>query len=78
MSKKTLSILENIFCAEINNELPFQKIGPKAAQKLVDEGYIQPMQIVLGGRFPVPIKGWQLTHLGRMSYCMTCKDEGEL
>jgi hypothetical protein len=34
------------------------------------------MQIVFGSRLPVVVKGWQLTHLGRMTYCMTCEDEG--
>lgn len=75
MNQRDLKTLERLFVSEIHGLLPFQKIGPKHAEKLESEGLIQGMEKILPGRFPMLIKGWQLTHLGRMSYCSTCEDE---
>ena len=76
MNKKDLGVLESIFGAEIEGRLPYQKIGPKHAAALIEMGWIAPMERVFGGRFPVRVKGYQLTHLGRHAYCVTCTDEG--
>lgn len=66
-----LKALEKVFAAEIDDRLPFQS---EAAifRRLCDEGLIEPMQRQLGGRFPVVVKGWQLTHAGRFMYCRSC------
>jgi hypothetical protein len=34
-------------------------------------------EITLGGRFPVVVKGYALTHAGRLAYCLTCEDAEE-
>jgi hypothetical protein len=70
-TKAELSALEKVFAAEIENKLPFQS---RAAifTKLCEKRLIQPMEIKFGGRFPVIVSGWQLTHLGRIIYCSAC------
>ena len=65
MTKATISALEKVFAAEIEGRLPFQSKS-KIFQRLADDGLIQPMERKLGGRFPVTMKGWQLTHAGRI------------
>lgn len=76
MTKRDLQILERIFSAEIDGRLPFQS-NSKNMQRLADEGYIEPMTRRLGiDRFgAIDVSGWTLTHLGRMTYCNSCKDE---
>lgn len=66
-----IKALEKVFAAEIDDRLPFQS---KAAifQRLCDEGLIEPMERTFGGRFAVTVKGWQLTHAGRIMYCSSC------
>lgn len=73
MKKRYLDMLERVFVAEINDRLPFQS-KRKIMLELAAEGYIQPMTTILPGRFPVRIEGWELTHLGRLSYCTTCDE----
>jgi hypothetical protein len=70
-TKKVLKALEKVFAAEIEGRLPFQS---KALiyLDLQDEGLVQPMERTFGGRHPVIVKGWQLTHVGRLAYCSAC------
>lgn len=70
--KAHLQILEKVFEAEINDRLPFQKKA-KVMAEMETLGLVEPMQRVLGGRFPVHLSGWALTHAGRIAYCETCK-----
>lgn len=71
MTKKKLVALERVYAAEIEDRLPFQS---KALiyLDLCDEGLLAPMERTFGGRFPVVVKGWQLTHAGRIAYCASC------
>lgn len=69
---KALKLLEAVFWAEVEGRLPYQRKG-KAIEALAAKGLVEPMEIVLPGRFPVRICGWSLTHLGRMTYCASCK-----
>ena len=71
--RKTINALERVFAAEIEGRLPFQS---KAAiyQRLVDEGLVEPMERKFGGRFPVIVSGYQLTHAGRLLYCASCPE----
>jgi hypothetical protein len=39
------------------------------ARKLVDEGYLEEGEMTLSGRFPMTIRGYRLTELGRMTVC---------
>lgn len=70
-SKKVLSALERVFAAETAGHLPFQS---KALiyLDLCDEGLVEPMERAFSGRFPIIVKGYQLTHAGRLLYCASC------
>jgi hypothetical protein len=70
-TKKDLKALEKVFAAEIEGRLPFQSKA-LVYLDLYDEGLVQPMEVTFGGRFPVTVKGWQLTHAGRITYCASC------
>jgi hypothetical protein len=77
--RKHMKLLEDMFGEELHqamsgNGMPFQTRA-KAIQALADHGYVAPHVVKLGGRFPVTVTGWQLTHLGRMTYCATCEGE---
>lgn len=77
MTKAELSVLEKAFSAEVERRLPFQSRS-EIAHRLAKEGYLQPMEITVGAgtRFPVVVKGFQLTHAGRLAYCITCDEPG--
>lgn len=70
-TKKVLKALERVFAAEIEDRLPFQS---KALiyLDLCDDGMVQPMERTFYGRFPMTVKGWELTHAGRITYCSAC------
>lgn len=72
MTKPQLKLLEKAFVAEYSNALPAQLGRSKQVHWLEKEGYLQPMETVLGGPFPVRVRGHQLTHLGRFTYCASC------
>lgn len=75
MNKRELAVLEKAFEAEINDRLPFQTRS-KLAAWLERDGYLQPMTVEYSDNFgAMTVKGWQLTHLGRLTYCATCKEE---
>ena len=73
-TKATLRALEKVFCAEIDDRLPFQS---KAAiyKKLMDEGLLGWMAREFGsGWSAVTCEGYELTHAGRIMYCMSCDE----
>lgn len=71
-TKATLVALEKVFIAEIDGRLPFQSKA-KVFLRLCDEGLLAPMERKFGGRFPVTVTGYQLTHAGRIMYCSYCE-----
>lgn len=79
-NKKELALLEKAYEAEIDYALGgcfthiIQPKKTKTLQKLVDDGKLERAETVLGGRFPVVISGYVLTHFGRLSYCASCAD----
>lgn len=78
MNKQSLALLERAFHAEVESAVTKQGSGllhtkSKLAQKLVEEGYLEHAQWTLPGRFPVVVEGLSLTHLGRMTYFMSCE-----
>ena len=80
MKKAEYAMLEKVFAAEIDGALSHSGIhlyqaskSNKIILKLRDEGYVREATITLGGRFPVEITGWELTDIGRLSYCMACE-----
>ena len=72
-TKKVLRALEKVFTAEIEGRLPFQSRA-KVYSSLCDDGLLAPMTIELGGRLPLMVSGYQLTHAGRITYCESCRD----
>lgn len=72
-TKAELAALEKVFAAEIEDRLPFQSKA-KIFQRLCDEGMLQPMtREFRPDRFgAITVSGYQLTHSGRLAYCMTC------
>jgi len=71
MTKAKLAVLEKIFTAEMEDRLPAQ-LKSKHLAELITDGYVEEMELILGGRFPVSIKGYELSHFGRMTYCASC------
>ena len=74
MNKKELMALEKVFCAEIDCRLPFQSKS-KIYEKLCDEGFLERCARTFGGRLPVIVQGYSLTHAGRFAYCSSCSEE---
>lgn len=72
MNKSDLAILEKIFVQEIMGGIYQSKA--KRLEWLQENGYVEFVEFVLPGRFPVKVKGWALTHRGRMTYGESCKD----
>lgn len=74
MTKAEMNALEKVFAAEIDGRLPFQSKA-KIYQYLCKDGYLEPMDRKFGhDRFSVTVSGYQLTHLGRLTYCASCAD----
>lgn len=68
MKSNEIKWLEKVWIAEIEDRLPFQS---KAAimKRMEADNLVCQMSVKMGGRFPVTVNGWQLTHLGRFFYC---------
>lgn len=73
--KSDLAILERVFAQEIFGQIYQSKA--KRLEWLRDNGYVEFVSFVIPGRFPIKVEGWALTHLGRMTYCETCRDVPE-
>lgn len=72
-TKAELDALEKVFAAEIDGRLPYQSKG-KIYQRLCDNGLLAPMVREFGsGAFVVIANGYQLTHAGRLAYCVSVK-----
>ena len=70
-TKAELAALGKVFAAEIEGHLPFQSKA-KIFQQLLGQKMIEPMERTFGGQFAVTVKGYQLTHAGRIEYCSSC------
>lgn len=70
-NKSTIKALERVFAAEIEDRLPFQSKA-KIFQRLCEDGLLAPMERKFGGRFPITVRGYELTHAGRFLYCSEC------
>ena len=77
MDKRTLAHLERVWLAEIAGHSC--QLHPKTMEKLAAKDLVE----IVTERFGVPplgtmtVTACRLTHLGRMIYCETCKDEPE-
>ncbi len=74
-----MALLEAAFEREVNDALSgglgiFQTQS-KLAEKMAADGLLEPRAATLG-RPPlmVTVRGYGLTHAGRMLYCMSCED----
>ncbi len=76
MNNRELKILEAAYEAEVSaavrGGINIYQNKSKLAQKLEKDGLLQTASTTLGGRFPVTITGYRLTHAGRLLYCGTC------
>ena len=73
LTKRELSILGKIFAAEVENRLPCQLRDSKALFDLEENGYVYwHTERLSRGRLPIQLTGWQLTHAGRLAFCMSC------
>ncbi len=76
MTKKKLAILEKCFAADIQSAMTgsprlCQMRSSKAIRELIDDGMIQPLDVIFRG---VRISGYVLTQRGHMTYCLSCKE----
>lgn len=76
MNKKKYLLLEKAFSQEINaslNNWPIHLIQTKSkvAEQMVEEGYLAKRTMFVSG---ATIEGYELTHFGRMTYCMSCDE----
>jgi hypothetical protein len=76
MNKSELKLLEKAFAAQLPpRKIPVIQPWPsKALDSLVALGYLQISENSFGDRFHFVIKGYELTLLGHMAYCHSCKD----
>ena len=77
MSKPWMRLLEKAYAAEVNGALGgysriMQTRATKLAGDLVAAGYLRAVEESIGR---VTIKGYDLTELGRLTYCMSCIEE---
>ena len=81
MNKREIAVLAKVYEAEINAALCpgaihlRQFTNNKVADKLADEGYLHFAEVQLEGTLPVVVRGYELTHAGRLAYCLTCEGE---
>ena len=77
MDSKRMKLLERAYEAEIfaaigSHGLHMVQTKAALAETMVEEGYLAKCKTTLHG---ATIEGYELTHVGRMAYCMTCEDE---
>jgi hypothetical protein len=74
MNTKERNLLEKAYEAEINSAMNkniphLMQTKSKTAKKLVDDLLLAEKTIVFKG---VTVKGYELTHAGRLLYCIRC------
>jgi hypothetical protein len=77
MNKKDMALLERAFEAEIDAAIegkprPMQTRAAARADALVADGLLAKCVENWRG---IRIEGYELTHAGRLAYCMTCEDD---
>lgn len=74
MTAAQARVLERIFAREINGQM-WQGRMSKALKECIDEQFCEPCADVLGGRLPVLIEGYMLTHRGRIEFGEWCSEQ---
>lgn len=77
MDSKRMKLLERAYEAEINaalggHQLHMMQTKAALAETMVEEGYLAKCKVTVSG---ATVEGYELTHAGRMAYCMECEDE---
>ena len=77
MDRKRFKLLERAYEAEVNaalsgRDLHMMQTKAALAETMVDEGYLAKCKAAVSG---ATFEGYELTHVGRMAYCMACEDE---
>lgn len=82
ITKAMMRVLERAFVAEITRaiepgqpQIPLRLGKSKAVQACVVAELLVPVEVTLPGRFPVTVRGHELTHTGRFAYCSTCGED---
>lgn len=69
LTKRFAAALGKVFSAEIGGGLQLHQSKAKVFREMADDGLVVEETVTLGGRFPVAVTGWSLTHRGRLLYC---------
>jgi hypothetical protein len=83
MTKAELDMLAKLYSAEVEAALshdPLRSVvqtKSKVMRKLVEEGFAKEVERTTPGRFPVRVKGYELTLQGNFAYCMSCGHDGD-
>lgn len=74
LNRASVAALERVFAAEIEGHLLQSKA--KIYDQLERDGYVERTEerIAVPPLGTMTVKGWVLTHAGRLTYCMTCDD----
>ena len=77
MDSKRMKLLERAYTAEVNSALAGHRLHmmqtkSALAETMVEEGYLAKCKVKVSG---ATVEGYELTHVGRMTYCMECEDE---
>ncbi len=77
MTRSQIKVLEKIYAVEIMGEYPAQ-LKSKHLPWLIEQGYVKKTSstIPLSRQcpFPMTMEGYELTLLGNLTYCMSCKE----
>lgn len=77
---KKMELLEKAFAAEVESAVHghgihiMQTRSVTLAAELVADGLLRKASMRVGSGIRCTVSGWELTELGRMTYCMTCVD----
>ncbi len=78
MNKKQLNLLAKAFESEMLaavgiSKIPLLQTKSSEARALVQSGHLVESEVSRGG---VAVRGFELTHLGRLAYCQSCDASG--
>jgi hypothetical protein len=73
MTKAQLAALEKVWIAEIEGR--YHHSNAKVMHTLATDGYVVMAEEKHHDRYgSYIVKGWALTHAGRLTYCMSCPE----
>ena len=79
MSRAEFKMLERIFTAEVDHAFRKARVPycfqskAKIMQTLEEKGLVESVSFRVGNdALACTVEGWQLSHLGRLTYCASC------